>query len=84
MPGFQVNPYLEAVIEVNPDALQIAENLDEERDSGNVRSSLHGIPVVVKDVCSLCISKLPKVTTAEYGYGRSDANDRWLLGSVGQ
>ncbi|KAL8884450.1 MAG: hypothetical protein Q9192_006843, partial [Flavoplaca navasiana] len=47
---FQVNPYLEAVIEVNPDALAIAKKLDEERQNGNVRSSLHGIPVLVKDV----------------------------------
>ncbi|MCJ1341380.1 hypothetical protein MMC09_006676 [Bachmanniomyces sp. S44760] len=44
-----VDPYLEAVIELNPDALEIAAQLDEERQRGHVRSSLHGIPVFVKD-----------------------------------
>ncbi|KAK6431605.1 hypothetical protein LTR95_012236 [Oleoguttula sp. CCFEE 5521] len=43
------NPYLEAVIEANPDALAIAEVLDVERASGKVRGPLHGIPVLVKD-----------------------------------
>ena len=45
----QVDPYLEAVIEVNPDALEIAVQLDEERQRGPVRGSLHGVPIVVKD-----------------------------------
>ncbi|MEX1238985.1 MAG: amidase [Cyclobacteriaceae bacterium] len=40
---------LNSVIEVNPDALAIAEKLDEERRSGRVRSVLHGIPFLVKD-----------------------------------
>ncbi|KAI9814317.1 MAG: hypothetical protein M1826_002283 [Phylliscum demangeonii] len=44
-----IDPYLESVIEVNPDASQIAHALDEERRQGMVRSSLHGIPVLVKD-----------------------------------
>ncbi|KAL8902139.1 MAG: hypothetical protein Q9207_004858 [Kuettlingeria erythrocarpa] len=44
-----VNPYLEAVIETNPDALAIAKSLDDERHAGGVRSPLHGIPVLVKD-----------------------------------
>jgi Asp-tRNA(Asn)/Glu-tRNA(Gln) amidotransferase A subunit family amidase len=39
-----------AVIEVNPDALEIAEGLDREREDGEVRSPLHGIPFLVKDV----------------------------------
>jgi len=44
-----LNPVLKAVIEVNPDAMEIARNLDEERKNGNVRGSLHGIPVMIKD-----------------------------------
>src|SRR5258708_15311033 len=40
---------LHAVIEVNPDALQIADELDKERKSGKLRGPLHGIPVLVKD-----------------------------------
>jgi amidase len=44
------NPYLEAVIETNPDALRIARELDHERESGSPRGPLHGVPVLVKDV----------------------------------
>lgn len=40
---------INAIIEINPDALVIAENLDEERKAGNVRGPLHGIPVLIKD-----------------------------------
>lgn len=44
-----LNPVLRAVIEVNPDAIEIARKLDEERKKGNVRGSLHGIPIMIKD-----------------------------------
>lgn len=40
---------LNSVIEINPDALQIAETLDYERKSLGLRSNLHGIPVFLKD-----------------------------------
>jgi len=42
-------PTLNAVIELNPDALAIAEQLDAERKAGKARGPLHGIPVLVKD-----------------------------------
>lgn len=42
-------PELRAVLEVNPDALAIARDLDAERKAGRVRSALHGIPVLLKD-----------------------------------
>jgi amidase len=42
-------PELRAVIEINPEALEIAKQLDAERKSGKVRGSLHGIPVLIKD-----------------------------------
>jgi len=45
----QVNPRVKSVIETNPDALDIANGLDEERENGHVRSRLHGIPFIVKD-----------------------------------
>jgi amidase len=42
-------PRLNAIIEVNPDALSIASSLDQERASGSSRGPLHGIPIVLKD-----------------------------------
>jgi amidase len=42
-------PTLRAVIETNPDALEIAERLDAERAAGQVRGPLHGVPILVKD-----------------------------------
>jgi amidase len=42
-------PRLNSVIEVNPDAHQIAEALDDERRQGHVRGLLHGIPILIKD-----------------------------------
>lgn len=42
-------PLLNSVIELNPDALAIADALDLERKSGKIRGPLHGIPVLIKD-----------------------------------
>src|ERR1700761_2267183 len=42
-------PKLNAVIELNPDALAIADAMDKERAAGKVRGPLHGIPVLIKD-----------------------------------
>ena len=42
-------PQLNSVLEVNPDALAIANGLDQERRAGRVRGPLHGIPVLIKD-----------------------------------
>ena len=42
-------PSLRAILEINPDALSIAEDLDRERKARGVRGPLHGIPVLIKD-----------------------------------
>ncbi|MGO9113742.1 MAG: amidase [Thermoguttaceae bacterium] len=42
-------PALRSVIEVNPDALALAEALDKEREKKSPRGPLHGIPVLIKD-----------------------------------
>src|SRR4029434_3191794 len=44
-----LNPLLNSVIETNPNAVSIAQHLDNERRRGQVRGPLHGIPVLVKD-----------------------------------
>jgi len=42
-------PKLNSVIELNPNALDMANELDKERDAGKIRGPLHGIPVLIKD-----------------------------------
>jgi amidase len=44
-----VDPQLRSVLEVNPDALAIADALDAERREKGARGALHGIPVLLKD-----------------------------------
>jgi len=45
----KVAPNLNSVIEVNPDAVRIAESLDRERKARGPRGPMHGIPVLIKD-----------------------------------
>ena len=42
-------PTVNSVIEVNPDALKIADELDQERKQKGARGPMHGIPVLIKD-----------------------------------
>jgi len=42
-------PTLNSIIQVNPDVIQVAEELDIEMSEGKIRGPLHGIPVVLKD-----------------------------------
>jgi amidase len=45
----RTGPTLRSVIELNPDALSIADSLDRERKAGRVRGPLHGVPILIKD-----------------------------------
>ena len=45
----RVGPALRALLETNPDALEIADERDAERRAGRVRGTLHGIPILLKD-----------------------------------
>jgi amidase len=42
-------PRLNSVIELNKDALKIADDMDKERAAGKLRGPMHGIPVLIKD-----------------------------------
>ncbi|HEY6767481.1 MAG TPA: amidase [Candidatus Sulfotelmatobacter sp.] len=42
-------PALNSIIELNPDALTIADALDQERKSKGERGPLHGVPILIKD-----------------------------------
>ncbi|EMC96405.1 hypothetical protein BAUCODRAFT_148022 [Baudoinia panamericana UAMH 10762] len=46
---WQTDDYINSVLEINPDFLTIAAQLDAERQAGRVRGPLHGIPFMVKD-----------------------------------
>jgi amidase len=45
----RAGPTLASIIQTNPDALRIADELDAERRTRGPRGPLHGVPVVVKD-----------------------------------
>lgn len=40
---------IHSVIEINPEAMAIADQLDQERRAGRVRGPLHGVPILIKD-----------------------------------
>jgi amidase len=42
-------PELNSIIQINPDAIAIAQQLDKELSEGNTRGSLHGVPIIIKD-----------------------------------
>jgi amidase len=42
-------PAINSIIELNPDALAIADALDKERKDKGVRGPLHGVPMLIKD-----------------------------------
>ena len=45
----EIDPKIKSVVEINPDALVIADRMDKERKRGKLRSTLHGIPILIKD-----------------------------------
>jgi amidase len=62
-------PALHAVIELNPDALQIADELDQERRTSGPRGPLHGIPILLKaniDTADRMITSAGSLALAEH------------------
>ena len=64
--------HLRSVIELNPEALDIAARLDSERSTGRVRGVLHGVPILIKDNIAEEINTLKQ----------QPGKDIWLLGST--
>jgi amidase len=62
-------PSLNSVLTVNPNAMEMAEELDSEAQEGNFRGPLHGIPILLKD--NINTSDMP-----------TTAGSRFLEGSV--
>jgi amidase len=88
-------PGVNAVIELNPDALSIADSLDAERKSKGVRGRLHGIPVLLKDnigtadrmsttAGSLALVILGKTNLSEWANFRSSHASSGWSGRGGQ
>jgi amidase len=65
----EIDPKLRSVIEINPDALEIADETDRERKRGKVRSALHGIPILIKDN----IDTRDRMKTTAGSYALADA-----------
>ena len=58
----QTGPAINAMIFVEPNALEIARNLDKERSESGPRSKIHGIPFILKDL----FDSLGQPTTAGF------------------
>jgi len=68
-------PGLNSVIEINPDALQIAEELDRELAAGKSRGPMHGVPVILKDNIDTH-DKMPTTagaTVLRYSFPKTDS-----------
>jgi amidase len=76
-----VDPTLHSILETNPEALEIADAMDAERRSGEVRGSLHGIPVLVKD--NIDTADRMKTTAGSFALGDArPARDAFLVGRL--
>jgi amidase len=74
-------PALRSVIELNPDALQIAEALDRERREGKVRGPLHGIPILIKD--NIDTADRMRTTAGSLALGeRGATRDAFIVGRL--
>jgi amidase len=74
-------PTLRSVIELNPDALSIARDLDEERKRRGPRGLLHGIPLLLKD--NIDTHDRMSTTAGSLALaGSISAQDSWVAGKL--
>ena len=70
-------PRLNAVIEINRRAIEIARGLDEERRVKGLRSPLHGIPIAIKD--NIDVSDIPSAGGSVVFAGTYPARDATVI-----
>jgi len=73
-------PSLNAVLTVNPNALDIASRLDQERQDGNVRGPLHGIPIVLKD--NINTTDMPTTAGSMFLEGSIPPNEAFITSKL--
>ena len=71
-------PSLNSVIELNPDALAMADAMDNERKAGKVRGAMHGIPVLVKDNINIAGKMMTTAGSLALG-GHIAAQDAFII-----
>src|ERR1700722_4577853 len=77
----KAGPKVNSVIEVNPEALQIADALDQERKSKGPRGPLHGIPILIKD--NIDTGDRMSTTAGSLALlGSQPANDAFVAGQL--
>ena len=75
-------PAINSVIEVNPDALEIAEGLDRERKEKGVRGPLHGIPLLLKDNIDTADKMMTTAGSLGLVGAPKPAKDSWVAGKL--
>ena len=72
-------PALNSVIEVNPDALPLADACDRERREGKVRGALHGIPILIKDNIDTADRMMTTAGSLALEYAAAPVRDAFLV-----
>jgi amidase len=70
-------PTINSIIEMNPDALSIADSLDQERKAKGPRGPMHGIPVLIKDNIDTA-DKMMTTAGSLALVGSKPAQDSWV------
>lgn len=70
-------PELNSIIQLNPDAMEIAEALEKERLEGKIRGPMHGIPVLLKDNIDTH-DKMPNTAGSRIMAGSMPLKDSWV------
>src|SRR6056297_1206394 len=73
-------PALNSVLTINPNALDIADRLDRERQDGNIRGPLHGVPVLLKD--NIDTGDMPTTAAAFFLEGSIPPDDAFIVSKL--